>query len=78
MNSLHRSFRAPALLGLVFILAACSPTKVTLKAVGGAWSVIEPRYREYVLQDQNLSGDSKTLRLETADLMTKALKEASR
>lgn len=79
-----RTLNPYGLRGLAWMVLAglasfsCCPERVTIDAALSAWRQIEPRYRQYVIDDPKLEEGTKAIRLMTCDLLTKALKEGRR
>lgn len=64
-----------------FMLVGCvgpGADQTALKAAKDAWKVMGPEYRAYVEKDTFLVPDTKAVKLQTADLMTKLLEEATK
>lgn len=61
---------------VVVFLAGCTPNQVFVKAVRQHTSVILPEYKAYIQNDDTLSEQSKTIRMESADELTALLAEA--
>jgi hypothetical protein len=58
------------------VLCGCATDQGFVKAVDGYTKVILPEYKGYIQSDQNLSEDSKRIRLQTADKFQQLVDEA--
>jgi hypothetical protein len=70
--------RFVALLLLLALLAGCSLNKQFVNAVDINWSVIGPRYVNYVEGDPNLPDDIRVTWLRTAEVFTELIEEAKK
>lgn len=65
---------------LLFALgvAGCSVNAQFVDAVDEAWTVIEPRYVQYVQADEALDEESKATRIRTATILSATITEAKK
>ena len=66
-----------ALVLLVF-LVGCKVNQTFVDSVDSAWSVIGPRYVEYVQEDADLAEEYKEARIRLANLLTRLIEEAQK
>jgi hypothetical protein len=65
------------LLSLCLLSTACTPNQVFVRAVRQHTEVILPEYKAYVLEDSDLSDQSKAIRVEGANELSALIEEAS-
>lgn len=79
--------RMPALKWVLFCLGlllfclgvtGCSVNAQFVDAVDDAWTVIEPRYVDYVQTDTTLDEESKATRIRTAEILSATILEAKK
>lgn len=63
---------------LILCLAGCTVNQTFVDSVDSAWSVIGPRYVEYVQGDASLALEYKEARIRLADLLTRLIEEAQK
>ena len=61
---------------VIVCLTGCSVNQDFVKTCNESWRVIGPEYIEYVQEDDELTEHTKALRIRTAELFTRLLKEA--